>query len=247
VLRFLVSAPPAGYPAYESKNTEHVFTEIYRNNGFCGTSSVSGTGSDTRQTRIVISELPALFKDLAISTVLDIPCGDFHWMKDVELHGIRYTGADIVKELIASNRAQYERDGIRFQFLDLIKDKLPRADLIFCRDCLVHLSNRETFLALCNICDSQSGYLLTTTFTGRKVNFDIVTGQWRPLNLQVAPFLFLEPLRVINEQCSEGGGVYGDKSLGLWRINDIRDHLLQNLIPSRANNAWAAQGSPHAK
>jgi hypothetical protein len=230
VLRFLFSAPRNRYPGYQSKNTEEVFTEIYRNNGFGGTNSVSGTGSDIRQTRIVISELPALFNDFNISTVLDIPCGDFHWMKNVDLHDIDYTGADIVKELILSNRVKYARDGIRFESLDVAKDKLPSVDLIFCRDCLVHLSNRETFLALCNICDSQSGYFLTTTFTDRKVNHDIVTGQWRPLNLQVAPFLFPKPLRIVNEQCSEGGGVYGDKSLALWRIEDIRDHLTQNLI-----------------
>jgi hypothetical protein len=154
-------------------------------------------------------------------------------MRSVDLRDVGYTGADIVKELVASNRAKYARDGIRFQPLDLIQDKLPRVDLIFCQDCLVHLSNRETLLALCNICDSRSGYLLTTTFTDRNVNFDIVTGQWRPLNLQVAPFLFVAPLRIINEQCSEGGGAYGDKSLALWKIDDIRNHLIRNISQSR--------------
>jgi hypothetical protein len=230
VLRFLFSASGNSYPSHESKSTEDVFTEIYRSNGFGGTTSVSGPGSDIAQTRIVVSELRALLNDLNISTVLDIPCGDFQWMNNVDLHDIDYTGADIVKQLVLSNGAKYARDGIRFRSLDLIKDKLPRVDLIFCRDCLVHFSNREALSALRNICGSRSGYLLTTTFTDRKLNHDIVTGQWRPLNLQVAPFLFLKPLRVINEQCSEGGGVWGDKSLALWKIEDIRDHLSRNLI-----------------
>jgi len=28
-------------------------------------------------------------------------------------------------------------------------------------------------------------------------------------------------LRLLNENCTEGDGAFGDKSLGLWRVDDI--------------------------
>jgi len=209
----------------KSKSTEDVFTEIYRSNAWGGKDSVSGTGSDVHQTRIITSGLQSLLIDLNISTTLDIPCGDFHWMKSVDLNGIDYTGADIVKELIQKNREEYARDGVRFQHLNLIKDKLPKVDLVFCRDCLGHFSFADIFLALDNVCNSQSKYFLTTTFTDRKENHDIVTGQWRVLNLELVPFVLHKPFKIINEGCMEGDGAYKDKSLGLWRIADIRESL----------------------
>jgi hypothetical protein len=215
------------YSSYQlkSKTAEQVFTEVYRRNAWKGKGSVSGPGSDVHQTRIIINELPILFNDFNISTMLDIPCGDFHWMKDVDLSNIDYMGADIVNELIQKNAENYGRDGVSFQYLNLIKDKLPKKDLVFCRDCLVHFSFADIFLALNNICNSQSEYILLTTFTGRKDNYDIVTGMWRVLNLELPPFLFPEPLRIINEGCTEGDGAFEDKALGLWRIADIRKSL----------------------
>jgi SAM-dependent methyltransferase len=230
-LPFVYRALRSTYVRYQlyqlkSKSTENVFTDIYRsNNEWGGKDSVSGVGSSVHQTKIITSELLALFRALNISTMLDIPCGDFHWMKRVDLNNIDYTGADIVKELIQTNRAKYARDGVRFQHLNLLKDKLPKVDLIFCRDCLVHFSFADIGLALGNVCNSQSEYFLTTTFTGRKDNHEIVTGQWRPINLELVPFVFPKPLKITTEGCTEGNGAYEDKALGLWRIADIRESL----------------------
>lgn len=224
------------YTRYQlmSKSTEDVFTEIYRGNVWGGKDSVSGMGSDVHQTRIITRELPILFNTLNISTILDIPCGDFHWMKNIDLKKIDYTGADIVKELIQENSGKYERNNLRFQYLDLIKDKLPKVDLVFSRDCLVHFSFADIFLVLDNLCNSQSKYFLTTTFTDIKDNHDIVTGQWRTLNLEIMPFMLPKPLKLIIEGCTEDNGAYEDKSLGLWKIADIRESL-KNSAPDRSS------------
>jgi hypothetical protein len=215
------------YVSYQLKGrtTEQVFTGIYRDRIWGGENSVSGTGSDEYQTKVIIEALPSVFRDFAISTILDIPCGDFHWMKSVDLTGIDYTGADIVSELIEKTAEQYGREGVRFQQLNLIEDKLPKVDLVFCRDCLVHLSFEDIFSALNNLSNSQSEYLLTTTFTERTDNDDIPTGQWRSLNLEHAPFRFPKPLRIINEGCTEADGDFTDKALGLWKIADIGKSL----------------------
>ena len=209
----------------KKKQTEEVFLDIYKNNKWGGRGSISGRGSDIHQTKFIAKELPTVFNNFNISTMLDIPCGDFHWMKDVDLSNVNYIGSDIVNELVENNSTQYKRDGLSFQKLNLIKDKLPKVDLIFCRDCLVHLSFDDIFDALSNICDSHSKYLLTTTFTGRPDNEDIATGNWRTLNLEMSPFTLPKPFKIINEGCTEDGGSYSDKALGLWKITDIQKTL----------------------
>lgn len=203
------------------KGTQEVFSDIFRRNRWAGSRSVSGTGSDEIQTRVVARRLPELISQFDISTMLDIPCGDFHWMSKVDLRGVDYLGADIVDDLVADNAQRHGSDLRKFIALDLIRDPLPGVDLLFCRDCLVHLSFADIRLALQNIGHSGSRYLLTTTFTDKE-NFDIRTGQWRPINLQRPPFNLPPPLALVNEECTEGGGGHGDKSLGLWRVADLK-------------------------
>jgi hypothetical protein len=201
--------------------TEETFREIVKTNSWLGKSSVSGSGSDPDQTQTIEVELPKLFRRLNISTLLDVPCGDFSWMRRVDFSGMTYFGADIVKELISVNVARYASENISFSCTNMITDRLPKVDLILCRDGLVHLSFDDIRRALKNICNSGSTYLLTTTFPAIKSNTEIPTGLWRPLNLQIAPFNFPVPRSVILEGCTENDGAFRDKSLGLWKINEI--------------------------
>ena len=207
--------------AYRQPNLRDTFSKVYKTNFWGGDVSRSGTGSDLRQTSEIKRVLPSLIRRLNAQVILDIPCGDFFWMKEVE-HGIQYVGADIVPELITDNTARYANDRRRFIVRDLCNDALPRADIVFCRDALVHLSYQDAMAAIRNIKVSESLYLMATTFTNRSANFDMpTTGEWRPLNMQVEPFLFPEPLEILIENCTEGDGSWGDKSLGLWRIQDL--------------------------
>lgn len=205
-----------------------VFTDIYHRRGFGGTESYSGEGSNVERTAHLRKELAQLFRDLNVKTLLDIPCGDFNWMCEMDLTGIYYMGADIVEELIQGNRRQYKES---FRVMDIMVATLPKVDLILCRDCLVHLSLDDIFKALENVCRSKSGLLLTTTFPARDKNIDIITGQWRTLNLEIPPFNLPQPLWVIDERCpvvDPDGMTYPDKSLGLWRINDVWRSLEEN-------------------
>lgn len=206
-------------------DTETVFTDIYRKNSWGDAQSVSGTGSNLQQTEVVRKEIQKLLKELRIKSIFDIPCGDFHWMKDVDLTHISYTGGDIVEDIIKKNK-KYEKENIRFHHLNLIKDSLPKVDIVIVRDCLVHFSYYDIIAALKNICRSKSTYLLTTTFPDHTSNIDIFTGQWRPLNLTKLPFTLPDALQLINEECTEEDGQYADKSLGLWRVDDIARILL---------------------
>lgn len=178
--------------------------------------SVSGPGSTAVQTRVIVKELPRLMDTYQMISILDIPCGDFHWMRHIDWKAKKYIGADILVDLVRQNTAEFQKNNISFVVLDLTVDDLPPVDLIFCRDCLVHLSFNDIFKSLANIKRTNARYLLTTTFPDEETNDDIPSGGWRPLNLNIPPFNFPAPLHLLNEQCTEAEGLFADKSLGLW-------------------------------
>jgi len=204
------------------RSTKEIFTKIYNTNQWEGIESLSGPGSEIVQTTSLVQSLNKLLSDLEINSILDLPCGDFHWMKNINLSDIEYVGADIVKELIIKNKKRHkEKKNIRFQVINLIEDPLPECDILICRDCLVHFSFEDITYAINNIKSSGCKYLLTTTFTNYQSNYDIETGGWRRLNLQEKPFSFPPPLILINENCTEGNGKYRDKSMALWEIKNL--------------------------
>jgi SAM-dependent methyltransferase len=196
----------------------HVFETIYRTHAWPGSESVSGPGSGLVRTALIRDDLTRLVRALDVKVILDAGCGDFNWMNETDLAECRYIGVDVVPELIGRNRTLYAAAGREFEVCDVTRDPLPAVDLIVCRDCLVHLPFREALRALENFKASGSTYLLTTTFTARTANADIVIGQWRPLNLQRAPFDLPEPLGLIDERCQVDDGRYSDKRLALWPL-----------------------------
>ena len=155
-----------------------VFQQIYERNHWRGSESASGTGSDLRQTAVITAELPELLRRHGVRSMLDIPCGDFHWMSRVDLAGVDYIGADIVGAIADTNNARYGREGVRFMQLNLVSDPLPRVDLVFCRDCLVHLSFENVQAALRNVCESGARLLVATTFPEHCSNMSSAAESW---------------------------------------------------------------------
>lgn len=198
-----------------------VFRRYYDKNKWGDAGSRSGKGSSLAATEELRRLLPPLLTELGVTELLDVPCGDFHWMAQTDLSGLRYTGGDIVPEMIARNREEHGRDGVRFQVIDLIKGPLPRADLVFCRDCLVHLSNAHIAAALENVRRSGATWLLTTNFPDAPENRDIATGQWRKVDLTKPPFRLPPPERLIEEGREGVKGQMAGKMLGLWRVADL--------------------------
>jgi SAM-dependent methyltransferase len=194
------------------------FTRHYARRDWLEPETASGRGSSLSRTAAIRRELPALFAELGVRSVVDAGCGDFHWFAALEVEPDRYLGIDVVDALVADNRARHGAAHRRFAALDVIRDPLPKADLILCRDCLVHLKNRQVVAALENFRRSGSRYLLATTFTGEHANADAPLGGWRPLNLERPPFGLGPPLRLISERDSVEDARYGDKSLGLWTL-----------------------------
>ena len=192
------------------------FTKIYEKNLWSSPESVSGGGSEMQNTKVIRNELPVLIQKFGIQSILDIPCGDWNWMKSVDLCGASYIGADIVEPLIGLNKANHQN--VDFRVLDITKDELPKVDLIFTRDCLGHLSNDNVLKAIRNCQESGAKYLLATSFTKFNHNNDITDGGWKCINLMIDPF-FLNPIYLINEDCKEGYPHYNDKCMILIQLN----------------------------
>jgi SAM-dependent methyltransferase len=204
---------------FKGKPSEDVFSKIYNYNHWKDSESISGTGSNEKSTIEVIRIVNEVLRDFSVATMLDIPCGDFNWMKKVALSGINYFGGDIVPSLIEQNNKKFSTQLVSFKKLNLLESALPTVDLIFTRDCLVHFSYKDIERAIANVKKSGSKYWLATTFPDHK-NYNIITGDWRPINLERSPFNLPIPLSIYNEDCAEDER-YRDKSLALWRISDL--------------------------
>lgn len=207
---------------FENLNLAQRFQHIHDTNLWGADTSVSGVGSELAATAAIRERFPALLKEIGARSVLDAPCGDHRWMAHVDLGVERYVGADIVPSIVARLQEQYRGDAVRsFLLADMTRDALPCCDLVLSRDCLVHFSFATLARAVRNLRASGATWLLTTTFPDLARNDDIMDADWRPVNFSTAPLNWPAPVELINERCTEAGGAYADKSLGLWRLADL--------------------------
>lgn len=203
---------------------DNPFSKIYDENKWRGSESQSGPSSSLARTATLRAGLAEFIEKFDVSSILDLPCGDFNWMKHfLAERDIRYIGGDIVDFVIASNKtkasstaAQLENKRIRFEVIDLRQDPLPSSDLLICRDCLFHLSYKDIALAARNIAASDIKYVGVTTHKNSGFqNKDITTGDWRWFDL------FLPPFNLAQDYIAriEDGG--GDRYFCIWKREDF--------------------------
>jgi SAM-dependent methyltransferase len=206
------------------------FESVYRDNLWNSSESRSGHGSELANTVELRAELPVLLRQLGVTSMLDLPCGDFNWMQHVDLSGVQYVGADIVPEVVSRNQARFGNKDRSFIQADIVQGPLPHTDLVFCRDCLIHFSLELALSALKTILASSARYLLLTHDSsllryepadGKNVDIEAlengVNYQFRPLNFTLAPFLFPPPDTLIHEELWDGC-----KTMALWRTDELR-------------------------
>lgn len=183
-----------------------------------GMESTAGYGTTKQGCRRLVEELPRIFAQYQIKSILDAACGDFYYMEDVDLTGINYIGVDFVAEQILVNQKKYP--GRDFRVLNMVADQMPTADLVISRDTLIHISNTNIKRFLQSCIESGCKYLLTT-------NFPEITNQelggilgWRNINFNVDPWLF----QVI-ETVSEQNHFNPEKHATLYSFQDIKDRI----------------------
>lgn len=212
----------ADHAAFAELDLQQRFQRIHDTNLWGASSSASGLGSEHEATAALRAELPALLRRLGVASLLDAPCGGGRWLGSVDL-GVARVGLDIVPELIEALCDRAARGEIigAFAVADITRDPLPRCQAVLCRDALVHLSFANIVRAIANFRSSGATWLLTTTFPDWQQNGDCEDGDWRALNFERPPFSWAPAVELINENCTEGGGLWRDKSLGAWRLADI--------------------------
>jgi len=201
------------------KKSTHVFSDIYNTDFWNSKESKSGGGSTQEATKAIREQLPYIISQFSIRSMLDAPCGDYNWMRNVNRE-CDYIGGDIVKDIIEKNNKLYSSDKVKFIQIDITSDELPEVDLVFCKDCLQHLSNESIRKALNNIKRSGSKYLLVTSYSKTWKNHDIYDGDYRPLNLLIKPFCLTMPILHVKEN-SRAARVEIDKAMYLFSIDSI--------------------------
>jgi SAM-dependent methyltransferase len=195
------------------RNTADVFTHHYYRNHWGNNESRSGWGSTLEYTENIRREIPRLMESLGVKSILDAPCGDFNWFRRIPREeDVYYTGGDVVAPLVSKNNEQFGNHNTRFVVLDITTSRLPDADFWLCRDCLFHLPISDIHRVLDRFRDSNIRYLLTSVHPECRENIDIFAGDFRLLNLRIAPFNLCPPLLVIEDWIPG----YPIRQLALW-------------------------------
>jgi SAM-dependent methyltransferase len=181
----------------------------------------SGWGSSISSTEQIRLQIPKILDQLNATSILDVGCGDYTWMQNVSLRQ-RYIGVDIVESVIENNIANFSNDNVSFFCLDATSTELPRCDVVLCREVLFHLSFADIVKLLANIRTSGAKHLLATNDTLSNFNADIISGDFRVLNLKAPPFRFPEPLFSIPDD-----KVYSGRSLNCWRIESLPSSFMR--------------------
>lgn len=201
---------------------------VFEKNLWGDSESRSGPGSNLQNTVEIRNRIPELLKKYNIKSLIDAPCGDFNWMKEVSeiLEDLldKYLGIDIVDEVIKLNNITFATSKISFVNADLTKDILPQFDCVLCRDLFLHLSYMNIFRVIKNFKKSGIKYMLISTYTKPRENYNVLKFfiNGRALNMQKYPFCFPNPIDIINEKYLGQNEEYNDKSLALWKLDSIK-------------------------
>lgn len=165
--------------------------------------------------------LPAALDLYDIKTMLDVPCGCWNWMQHVDLGDVKYTGWDVEPEIVNRNITRHGGGKKTFRQANLLTiDRLPKVDLILCRDFLMHMPDENISLILKKFIASGSKYLLTSNFPGAVNDFpynpdrDTLKGEARVFDLTADPFNMIGMVDRLWEQ--------GDRTMDLYSLGANR-------------------------
>lgn len=190
-----------------------------------GPESHCGGGSYLANTSEIRGFLDSVLKRYNIGKMIDVPCGDWNWMRQVDLTGVEYIGYDNDEGFIDDNRRLYPDH--QFVAADALNVDWPRADLILCRDFTIHLPDDDIVKLLESFRKSGAKYLLTTSYDYLNENKDFTDQQKkhaygrhsrpsRLVNLEIDPYRLGPPIESVRENSSVA---CQNRIVGLWRLN----------------------------
>jgi SAM-dependent methyltransferase len=125
----------------------------------------SGPGSRALASYIKSQILKLSLSRTAISSLIDVGCGDLCYVDGDLLKGLCYVGIDISDTVIARNKQRFPF--AKFYQADIVNDLLPlAAELVLSFDVLIHQTPRENFdRALINTLSMASEHALISYLT----------------------------------------------------------------------------------
>jgi SAM-dependent methyltransferase len=189
--------------------------------------SASGPGSAASAAAECLKLLNASVSDYNVTSILDLGCGDWNWMRLADwrqLRSVEYEGWDAHETLIEDLSKAFGDERTRFRVADITSTAFPNVDLVVCRDVLFHLPITLASKIIGRTRELKC-LLLSTSFLGVRENMDIETylpiDGWgfHRVNLDVYPFdlgnfrvrSYLEP------ECANGGI---DRSVCLYDLRN---------------------------
>jgi SAM-dependent methyltransferase len=169
-------------------NTEEEFSRIISQNIWGSPETPCGPGSTVEACQPILKVLPLWLAKYGVKSIVDLGCGDWNWMRYLNLVGIQYDGFDVVGTLIDGNR-KYETSTARFHHADILKVEIPAVDLVICKDVLGHLPNDLVLEVLAKI--KRSARLLAATTSvvwpsSKRIGMSV--GAFAPIDLEGEPF-----------------------------------------------------------
>ncbi|KAJ5719692.1 hypothetical protein N7493_007270 [Penicillium malachiteum] len=182
--------------------------------------TVCGWGSSEQHTRQVRKMLTEILDDYNVKTLSDAGCGDLAWISMIDIGDIDYVGYDLYER---ATWPELREGGVKLDVLDITTQDTRAADLLICRDVLIHLPNDMVLYTLDRFRRSAS-LLLATSYTG-DLNpyggeFSNLKRMEEPslrhakLDLSLPPFNLGQPLIKISED-------FPGKYLGLWNLSRL--------------------------
>ncbi|MES2425912.1 MAG: class I SAM-dependent methyltransferase [Bacteroidota bacterium] len=128
-----------------------IFSKIYRTNGWGGKKGefYSGSGSHNPSIKGYTKAVANFILENNVHDIVEIGCGDFNVSNGIltALNEVKrdynYTGYDVVKPLIARNRALFSSSKINFVCKDSSVGNIKSGDLLIIRQVLQHLNNKS--------------------------------------------------------------------------------------------------------
>jgi len=154
----------------------------------------SGPGSAAQSTLAFRYFLESFIVANAIRSMVDFGCGDFQFMQHVPARDLNYVGFDVVEPLVNANNAQFATARRSFRLFQGDLGELPEADLLVCKDVMIHWPNSQISQFLEVVLPRYQFSLLVNDVSQSslspeaKPNEDTDVGGFRALRLELPPF-----------------------------------------------------------
>jgi len=185
-------------PSYLKKNNSLIFSGIYDSGEWLPKKglpqeevgvSLSGVGSFVINTAPYRDLLADFLRDHKIKSVVDFGCGDWAFSQLVDWGKIRYTGVDAAEQVVELNKKRYGDAHRKFLLSSKLR-RLPKGDLLICKDVLQHWSHSQIMAFLPEL-KKYKHCLITNGVdpeTMSSENPQIPTGAYRHLDLTKPPY-----------------------------------------------------------